>query len=173
MYVCMYTYMYNYAKICQYIYLYLSVNVCMNIRMYVCNACMYVLYAYIRVCMHLCVYACMYICMHVCIHVCIYVIFKLYVYMHVCIYCTSIECIIGVFIIVSHKITMNAFAWYKHYLYKCDVLSIKFLYTFILGPHIHCWLNIIRTCFYVIYMYINLIIYLLICIIQSEQCIYR
>ena len=39
--------------------------------------CMYVLYAYIRVCMHLCVYACMYICMHVCIHVCIYVIFKL------------------------------------------------------------------------------------------------
>ena len=40
-------------------------------------ACMYVLYAYIRVCMHLCVYACMYICMHVCIQVCIYVIFKL------------------------------------------------------------------------------------------------
>src|SRR6218665_1952444 len=39
--------------------------------------CMYVLYAYIRVCMHLCVYACMYICMHVCIHVCISVIFKL------------------------------------------------------------------------------------------------
>ena len=38
---------------------------------------MYVLYAYIRVCMHLCVYAFMYICMHVCIHVCIYVIFKL------------------------------------------------------------------------------------------------
>ena len=38
---------------------------------------MYVLYAYIRMCMYLCVYACMYICMHVCIHVCIYVIFKL------------------------------------------------------------------------------------------------
>src|SRR6218665_1926237 len=38
--------------------------------------CMYVLYAYIRVCMHLCVYACMYICMHVCIPVCIYVIFN-------------------------------------------------------------------------------------------------
>ena len=38
---------------------------------------MYVLYAYIRVRMHLCVYACMYICMHVCIHVCIYAIFKL------------------------------------------------------------------------------------------------
>src|SRR6218665_575255 len=45
----------------------------MNICMY---ASMYVLYAYIRVCMHLCVYAFMYICMHVCIHVCIYVIFK-------------------------------------------------------------------------------------------------
>ena len=42
--------------------------------MYVC---MYVLYAYILVCMHRCVYACMYICMHACIHVCIYVIFKL------------------------------------------------------------------------------------------------
>src|SRR6218665_1129583 len=41
------------------------------------NICMYVLYAYIRVCMHLCVYACMYICMHGCIHVCMYVIFKL------------------------------------------------------------------------------------------------
>src|SRR6218665_4140438 len=38
---------------------------------------MYVLYAYIRVCMHLCVYACMYICMHVRIHVCMYAIFKL------------------------------------------------------------------------------------------------
>ena len=38
---------------------------------------MYVLYAYIRVCMHLCVYACMYIRKHVCIHVCIYVILKL------------------------------------------------------------------------------------------------
>src|SRR6218665_990060 len=46
----------------------------MNICMY---ASMYVLYAYIRVCMHLCVYAFMYICMHVCIHICIYVIFKL------------------------------------------------------------------------------------------------
>ena len=54
----------------------------MNICMY---ASMYVLYAYIRVCMHppsvvshpLCVYAFMYICMHVCIHVCIYIIFKL------------------------------------------------------------------------------------------------
>src|SRR6218665_4141155 len=40
-------------------------------------ACMYVLYAYIRVCMYLYVYACMYICMHVCIDVCIYVILKL------------------------------------------------------------------------------------------------
>ena len=45
-------------------------NICMYVRMYV-------LYAYVCVCMHLCVYACMYICMHVCIHVCIYVIFKL------------------------------------------------------------------------------------------------
>src|SRR6218665_300167 len=41
------------------------------------HACMYVLYAHIRVFVHLCVYACMYICMHVCTHVCIYVIFKL------------------------------------------------------------------------------------------------
>ena len=41
------------------------------------NVCFYVLYAYIRVCMHLCVYACMYICMHVCILVCMYVVFKL------------------------------------------------------------------------------------------------
>src|SRR6218665_1250789 len=38
---------------------------------------MYVLYAYIRVCMHLCVYTCMYIDMHVCIHLCMHVIFKL------------------------------------------------------------------------------------------------
>jgi len=38
---------------------------------------MYVLYAYIRVCMHLCVYTCMYIGMHVCIHVYMHVIFKL------------------------------------------------------------------------------------------------
>src|SRR6218665_2060722 len=41
------------------------------------NICMYVLYAYIRVCMHLCVYACMYICMHVRIHVYRYIILKL------------------------------------------------------------------------------------------------
>ena len=40
--------------------------ICMHAYIYVC---MYVLYAYIRVCMHLCVYACMYICMHVCIRV--------------------------------------------------------------------------------------------------------
>src|SRR6218665_43624 len=38
---------------------------------------MYVLYAYIRMCIHLCVYASMYICKHVCIRVCINIIFKL------------------------------------------------------------------------------------------------
>src|SRR6218665_3006942 len=42
--------------------------------MYVC---MYGLYSYICVCIHLCVDACMFICMHVCIHVCMYIILKL------------------------------------------------------------------------------------------------
>jgi len=43
--------------------------ICMHEYMYVC---MYVLYAYIRVCMHLCEYAYMYICMHACVHTCMY-----------------------------------------------------------------------------------------------------
>src|SRR6218665_184337 len=40
-------------------------------------ACMFVMYVYIRVCMHLCVYACIYVCMCAYMYVCIHVIFKL------------------------------------------------------------------------------------------------
>src|SRR6218665_813331 len=46
--------------------------ICMHEYMYV-GLCMHVLYAYIRVCIHLCVYTYMYIYIYACVHTCMYI----------------------------------------------------------------------------------------------------